>query len=114
MAEYYGKLKDFSNENKQKKTKKILIGIIFLIVGIMLVCVIIGIFGDTKRRDEARSIIRENSELKQQIEILTDKNEKLEKENENLKAIVENAELQTGNTLTKPNGDMSKNEAQEE
>lgn len=112
MAEYYGKLKDFSNEKKQKKAKKILIGVILLLVGIIFVCAIVGIFGDTKRRDETRSIIRENSELKQEIEILTVENEKLKTENKNLKEVVENAELQTGNTLTKPNGDMSKNEVQ--
>lgn len=107
MAEYYGKLKDSSDNKKKTGIGKILMFILFFMVVIVLICTLVGIFGDTARRDETRDIIRENSELKQQVGELTTENEELRQENEELREALEETETQSGTTLTKPEGDLS-------
>ncbi len=107
MAEYYGKLKDSNNIGKWKTLKRVLAVILSILAVVIVISALIGIFGDTKRRDETRAIIIENSELKQQIFELSQENETLKKENEDLKKTLERNSLEAGTTLSKPEGDMS-------
>lgn len=114
MAEYYGKLKDSFDNKKKTGVGKILMFILFLMVVVALVCAVVGIFGDTKRRDETRGIIRENSELKQLVGELTEENTELKEENDELKEALEKTQTQSGTTLTKPEGDLSEEAPMEE
>ena len=110
MAEYYGKLKDSNSTDKWKKIKRIGLIVLIILVVVFVISVLIGIFGDTKRRDETRAIVIENSELKQQVFELSQENEALRKENESLKIALEQNALEAGNTISKPEGDMSEEE----
>ena len=93
MAEYYKKLKDPS-ESRKNKIKKILSSVLLIALVVFCVLVMVGIFGDTKRRDETRDIIIENAELKQQIYELTKENEELTLELSETKKLIE--QEQTG------------------
>ncbi len=107
MAEYYGKLRD-NNENKMsKKIKKIFKISIFTIGVILVISAFVGIFGDTQRRDQTRDIIRENTQLKQQISQMQQRITELESINREMSAAVEKYKIEAGKTIEKPEGDLA-------
>lgn len=112
MAEYYGKLSYTDKGEKKGRLKRA--GIISLIAvnALFIVICAVGIFGDTERRDETRAIISENTELKQSVIMLTEENEKLTEEIEELKNTLKSNSIEAGTTLTKPEGDLSENALQ--
>lgn len=107
MAEYYGKLQDNIDNSKSRKFKKILVAVLVLIIVTLIIIAFAGIFGDTERRDSTRAIIRENTELKQQIASLEQQIAELENENSRISKAVEKYEIEAGKTIEKPEGDMS-------
>lgn len=107
MADYYGKLKDGSEKQKSRRFYKILSSCFLALFVIFIIFAFIGIFGDTKRRDETRAIIVENSELKQAIGEMEIEIEKLEKENAELLETLEKNFIEAGSTLSKPEGDLT-------
>ena len=109
MAEYYGKLKDIHPKENHKGLKRILLVIGVILIIVVIIAALIGIFGDTKRRDETREIVTENSELKQEIFALSEENEILRQENAELKDALKQHALSSGNTISKPGDDMSGN-----
>lgn len=114
MAKYYGKLKDNVENRGSRRFYKILSSLAFSIFVIFIICAFIGIFGDTKRRDETRKIVVENSELKQEVGNLEMKIEKLEKENKELLETLEKNFIEAGSTLSKPEGDLTDSEKDED
>ena len=109
MAEYYGRLKDTGEKKWIKALKKTIRVVLILAVFILIISVLTGIFGDTKRLDETRAIVIENTELKEKVIQLEEENEALKKEVEALKNTLEENSLNVGTTLSKPEGDMSEN-----
>ena len=107
MADYYGKLKDGSEKQKSRRFYKILSSCFLALFVIFIIFAFIGIFGDTKRRDETRAIIVENSELKQAIGEMEIEIEQLEKENAELLETLEKNFIEAGSTLSKPEGDLT-------
>lgn len=107
MAKYYGTLKDGSEKQKSRRFYKILSICFFALCVIFVVCALVGIFGDTARRDKTRQIVVENSELKQQVAKLETDIEKLEKENAELLETLEKNFIEAGATLSKPEGDLT-------
>ena len=110
MADYYGKLKDGSEKQKSRRFYKMLSSCFLGLFVIFIIFAFIGIFGDTKRRDETRAIVVENSELKQEVGKLEMEIEKLEKENAELLNTLEKNFIEAGATLTKPEGDLTDGE----